>query len=294
MDTKMILGTVQLGLDYGINNCIGKPSIDEAYKILEYAYSKKISTLDTASSYGDSEDIIGNYIVQRKHPFNLCTKLPVNIKSKKIKDYFYNSINKLNVSRLNVYYLHRFEQCKDESIIKQMKKLKDEGLIELIGVSIYEPKELKYIVDELWDIIDVVQLPYNIFDNSRWLSNNLLKEAKEKRILLYARSIYLQGLVFLNPDSDKAKQLGVVKQIQKLCELAESQNISLQELAMNFVATSSYIDKYLVGCEKLEQIKTNIETKEKIKLLSNNIISEIVKISSTISERIIDPRKWSD
>ena len=59
MFDKLILGTVQLGVDYGINNEIGKPSIADALSILEYAYKKKIRFLDTAEAYGDAQKIIG-------------------------------------------------------------------------------------------------------------------------------------------------------------------------------------------------------------------------------------------
>ena len=35
MNSKLILGTVQFGLKYGINNTIGKPSNDEVLSLLK-------------------------------------------------------------------------------------------------------------------------------------------------------------------------------------------------------------------------------------------------------------------
>ena len=59
MKEKLILGTAQFGLDYGINNSVGKPNVESTESILNYAISQKIHILDTADAYGNSSDIIG-------------------------------------------------------------------------------------------------------------------------------------------------------------------------------------------------------------------------------------------
>ena len=56
---KIAIGAVQFGLDYGVSNTYGKTSRYEALKILDYANSKGIKFIDTASSYGNSEETIG-------------------------------------------------------------------------------------------------------------------------------------------------------------------------------------------------------------------------------------------
>ena len=55
MKNKIILGTAQFGLDYGINNQNGKVSDKDVDQILNYAFESGIKELDTASSYGNSE-----------------------------------------------------------------------------------------------------------------------------------------------------------------------------------------------------------------------------------------------
>ena len=64
--SKFILGTVQMGLDYGINNSIGKISVEESFKILLKAYLSGITTLDTAEVYGEAHQLIGDF--HRSHP----------------------------------------------------------------------------------------------------------------------------------------------------------------------------------------------------------------------------------
>ena len=59
--SKLILGTVQMGLDYGVNNSSGKISNKESFEILSLAFSNGINILDTAEVYGNSHQIIGDF-----------------------------------------------------------------------------------------------------------------------------------------------------------------------------------------------------------------------------------------
>ena len=74
MKSKLILGTVQFGMDYGINNNDGKPSFEKVKDILDFAYLKGIRLLDTAESYGDSQSRIGEYHKITSHKFKIITK----------------------------------------------------------------------------------------------------------------------------------------------------------------------------------------------------------------------------
>ena len=60
--SRLSLGTVQLGLNYGINNSGGKPDRELAHKILNSAINNDINILDTAGAYGDSEIVIGEWL----------------------------------------------------------------------------------------------------------------------------------------------------------------------------------------------------------------------------------------
>jgi len=72
---RIILGTAQFGLNYGINNKGGKIPEAEIFRILEFAENHGIQELDTAESYGDAEEIIGRYHETRQHEFKIITKI---------------------------------------------------------------------------------------------------------------------------------------------------------------------------------------------------------------------------
>ena len=108
--SKLILGTVQFGINYGINNKIGKPSSNEIKEILDFAFERNINILDTAEAYGSSQERIGGYIKQSNNKFEIITKysryrndLPSNIVDRVKKN-----LEILNVEKLYCYMFHNF------------------------------------------------------------------------------------------------------------------------------------------------------------------------------------------
>ncbi len=85
---KLILGTVQLGLNYGIANDSGKPSIDNSIEIIKKCLKNDINTFDTARAYGDAEDILGLFCEEQNNEINIITNLELskNLSEKKIDE----------------------------------------------------------------------------------------------------------------------------------------------------------------------------------------------------------------
>ena len=76
---KLILGTVQFGLPYGINNQTGQLSKESVFKILNLAYENGITLLDTAGAYGQAEKILGEYFsLYKAKSFKVITKLDLS------------------------------------------------------------------------------------------------------------------------------------------------------------------------------------------------------------------------
>jgi aryl-alcohol dehydrogenase-like predicted oxidoreductase len=57
--SRIILGTAQLGMDYGIANRVGQPDQRTATAIIESAWRHGIRHFDTAQAYGASERVLG-------------------------------------------------------------------------------------------------------------------------------------------------------------------------------------------------------------------------------------------
>ena len=288
----MILGTVELGLAYGINNKQGKPNIDQAIEVLNAAWKGGIRELDTAAAYGDSEVIIGKYQETYGNKFKIDTKLPVSLDGSTLQDEFEKSCRRLKTDIINVLYLHSFEQCKDDDNIALLESLRDEGRIRHIGISVYEPNEMRYIEEHL-PMVDVIQFPFNVFDNRRWMDNDLLADVRKKGILLYARSIYLQGLVFRDADDPFVSKLNIKPYVEHLHNLCQKERKPPHQFAYNYVCGIPEISDCLLGCDSDSQVKENIKIMSEYEKLPDTVVSSLENYMCGIPQIAIDPRRWN-
>jgi len=297
-ESKLVLGTAQLGLDYGIANKEGRPSEKEAFKIMKSAVESGILYFDTAHSYGNSEIIIGkflNFHKNYKDKINIITKMPSlknkKIDEKKINNIFYNSLHRLRENSIYCYMVHDFNDIVNNCnvINKIFLKFKYEGLIKKIGVSVYDKSQIKFLLRNF--NFDLIQIPINIFDQ-RLLKEDTLIDLNKRSIDIYARSVFLKGLIFLEKNNLPSKVKNAKKQLEKLNDISLKFNLSKEEIALIFVNSICEIDKIVIGVEKIEQLKRNIKILNNLK--NFNKIKTIINFKDFIieDENIIDPRKW--
>lgn len=278
---KLGLGTVQFGVDYGISNSKGKVSIENVSEILNFAKENNITTLDTASLYGTSEEVLGQFNLE---DFDVVTKtIKIDHDLDRIQNFdnfkeaFFASQKKLGYIQLHGLMFHEANDLLSSqglALWDLLDDFKQKEYVRKIGVSVYSPQQLEEIL-KLVDI-DIVQLPLNIFDQ-RFLT--LLPELKKKNIEIHTRSTFLQGLLFmdsrgLNPFFEPIKPI-----LEKLPE-------NRLELALNFVKNIDEVDKIIVGV-------TNKKELQEICSQYNKNIEKIDFSQFKISEeKFINPAKW--
>lgn len=295
---KLVLGTAQLGLNYGIANKTGKPVESEALEIMKYAVENGISYFDTAYSYGNSEIIIGKFLdlhKNYKNRINIITKMPSlkkeKLNEKNINNRFFESLNRLGQKSIYCYMVHDFNDIRNncDEIGKVFLKLKENNYIKKIGVSIYDKSQIKFLLKNF--DFDLIQIPINIFDQ-RLLMDDILVDLKKRGIEIYTRSVFLQGLIFLDKNNLPLKFKSIKKQLEKLNDISLKFNLSKEEIALIFVSTINEIDKIVIGIEKIEQLKRNIKIANNFK--NFNKIKSIINFKDFAieDEDMIDPRKW--
>ncbi len=284
--SKLILGTVQFGIDYGINNNNGMPSKKEIRDILNYAFMKGIRFLDTAEAYGDSHLRIGEYHNSSENRFNIITKFFAkdDTNFSNIYEKVMNNITEMNVDKLYGYMFHSFGDYKkyyrffkkDLNILKKKKK------INKIGVSIYSNYELEQVLND--DTINLIQLPFNLLDNSNKREKILLK-AKNLNVEIHTRSVFLQGLFFKNLNSIPKNLNELKPYLVKLNSLTPRIN----ELALSYVYSKNYIDQILIGVDNVGQLKSNISSLKNYK--TNDFFNKIDKINVK-NHLLLNPSNW--
>jgi len=119
--SKFTLGTIQLGMEYGIANKSGKPDMGKSFEILETAVSRGINSFDTAEAYGDSEAVLGEFFksLNGEKPL-LTTKFKVASSGdtssadieKQIYGFVEQSLKRLKIRKIPIYMLHNAKDMK--------------------------------------------------------------------------------------------------------------------------------------------------------------------------------------
>ena len=188
--SKLSVGTVQLGMPYGISNVDGKPPQAIARNILDAAMHSGITTFDTSESYGSAEDVIGKYITTHGHTLpTVVTKFKLGINStysttlvrEEIYQSVESSLRRLNLKKIPVYLFHKDPRQEMQNLIQPLSivlgELKDKGLIDIGGISAYGPEDVDFVLNH--DIFEAVQIPLNIFDQ-RLINNEKLAQLGTK------------------------------------------------------------------------------------------------------------------
>ena len=285
--SKLALGTVQFGLDYGVANTSGQVNRTDVYEILSQAKGAGIDTLDTAIAYGSSEERLGEHGVD---DWNIVTKLPsvpndcADVTAW-VNDQITASLARLHVNHISALLLHKPAQLLEsygEQLWTAMKQLKENKTVNKIGFSIYGPDEL----EQLWDKYhpDVIQSPYNILDQ-RLKVTGWLDKLKNNGVEVHVRSVFLQGLLLLKQQS-RPKKFNRWNDLWNVWDqYLIDEKITPVTACLNFVNNVPQIDRIVVGVDIPAQLQELIgSTATKILNIPDDLLCMDVDL--------LNPSKW--
>lgn len=262
MINHLALGTAQFGLPYGIANTNGQVEHNTAGSILHFAKSKGMDTIDTAISYGDSEQCLGKIGV---NSWRIITKLPevpntcIDV-ALWVDEQVQGSLSRLKLKRLAGLLLHSPNQLlgpKGNQLWAALQNLKRDNIVEKIGYSIYEPTQL----DLLWSPFnpDLVQAPFNVLDR-RLIKSGWLQRMSESGVEVHVRSVLLQGLLLMNEKNRPNK-------FDRWCNLWTAWDAWLRvhgltalQACIAFVMADPRISRVIVGVESLNQLEEILDS----------------------------------
>jgi aryl-alcohol dehydrogenase-like predicted oxidoreductase len=291
---RLGLGTVQFGMNYGKVDPQNQTSAEEVAQILSYAYENGIRTLDTAFSYGNSESVLGSTL-QPNQEFEIVTKTPtfgsdeVTIASaEQLLTGFNESLKRLNKPHVYGLLIHHAQDLiKDKKghLFSALEKLKSQGLVKKIGISVYTGEEVSILLKRY--SIDLIQIPINILDQ-RLIQSGALKELKEKGVEVHARSVFLQGLLLLDPERLSPFFKPVSGVLKNLRNFLTENKLSAQDGALLFVKKIKEIDCVLTGVNNLDQLNSNLESYQRTANLSLNDFEQFAVSDATF----LNPALW--
>lgn len=274
-------------MDYGISNNQGKTHPDEVKKILNLASANSIGSIDTAMSYGNSEEVIGTV---DNNNFKIITKLPevpeqITDIPNWIESNLLKSLKKLRCSSIDSLLLHYPDQLlekKSDIIYKSLDSLKEKKLVKKIGISIYEPSQLDFIIPRF--DFDIVQSPLNIADrriiNSGWSS-----KLRKRKIELHVRSIFLQGLMLVKKEEIEKKFKLWDVFWNNWYEWLNETNITPLNACLNFSLQHEDVSKVIIGTQNANQLQE----------ILNNIDNKFIRVpdwSKDVTDNLVNPSAW--
>jgi aryl-alcohol dehydrogenase-like predicted oxidoreductase len=295
--SRLGLGSAQFGMYYGKFNQDGVPSIPAVQKILEKAQSYGMNLIDTAPAYGKAEEVIGS-CSPVSNLFSLVTKTPQidsnNIKSSDalyLNDVFQQSLVKSGRSSIYGLLIHdpkNLLQKNSGYIYDALISLKDRGLVTKIGVSIYSGETAEAILQKY--PIDLVQLPINVLDR-RLNESGVLSRLTDSGVEIHARSIFLQGLLLVDPCTLGSEFLAVKNVLEKFQLVSKNLGIHPAHLAIMYLLNIPDLSKILIGVESLDQFSQIIDG------MSFDGLGEIYKALDDVcieEPKILNPYLWAN
>lgn len=294
---KLCLGTVQFGLDYGIqgNGRIKKEAI---FEMISFAVNNGIEIFDTASVYGDAEKVLGEYI--RTYPdmaerIGIVSKLKPdalvgndsNIWAEIALTNAKESLERLGIKKLFAYLFHNASFIFNEDAVNALDEVKKSGIAERIGVSIYTSSEAMKALE--YSCIGVIQIPYNLFDH-RLDKCGFFQKAKDQGVLVFARSSLLQGLLMMDPYNLPDRVLFSKVYLDKFHDLCDKYECPPLRTAIGYVGCKPGIDYVVFGVDNIDQLKEYVDMKNN--KLSEDMLKDINRTFDTVEEKLVNPVLW--
>ena len=285
---KLALGTVQFGLPYGIANTGGQVAEENAKEILKCAEEAGVNTLDTAISYGDSEQCLGNIGVKGWRIITKLTAMPIECSSVEewVNKQIASSFCRLGVKCVTGLMLHRPDQLlgpNGQELWQVMQCLKDEGAVGKVGYSIYSPNEL----DLLWNRYhpDIIQAPYNVFDQ-RLKKTGWLKKLHDHGVEIHLRSIFLQGLLLMSAQKRPAKFNYWHEIWEQWDHWLQKNQLNALEGCLMPIMSEVMADCFVVGVDSVKHLN------QILNIVKRNRDLAMPQINCPYDSDLINPSKW--
>ena len=303
---RLVLGTAQLGLDYGIANDRGMPTREESQAIVKNAIGNGVAWIDTANAYGQSEARLGDALANGWHsrvrvvtklsPLRECTAHAGAAEvAARVDASVYESCTRLRVQRLDALLLHRAAHLDawHGAAWDRLRELRGNGVIGTLGVSVQDPEELLRAVE--FDDVGLVQVPFNILD-SRWRSvrERVLGRKAARPLLVHARSALLQGLLGSTDPARWARaHVSDASPILRWLAVQSMENAcaNVVDLCLRYARSQPWIDGVVVGVETEQQLRANVAYFN-APALEPAAVAALERRQPAVPEATLDPARW--
>jgi hypothetical protein len=292
--SELSLGTVELGLDYGIpSERTRQPSIEEAERLLHGALDLGINHIDTARIYGESEEIIGATLASRRNEFFLTTKVAVPDNPEATAGEFFDafagsvdtSLRLLRTAVVDVLMLHSASLetiCRGRAA-EALVRLRERGFCRFTGASVYGNAAALAAIQS--GAFQCLQVAHSILD--RRPESEVFPEAARAGVGIIARSVLLKGALTWRyrdlPDRLDALRRAVAS--------LEAGIDLLPQLAYRYVLSQTPPHSVLVGPSNLAELEEVVGFPDCPRMSDSEL--SFYRSQPTLSESMLNPACWA-
>ena len=294
------LGTVQLGMSYGLGVDKEKPSEETAFSILDTAMENGIDNLDTANNYGDSEAVIGRWLKKRREEKKALPWIVTKVGPFKTGSYdelrddiLYQTegcLKNLGMNTLDCLMIHNFEDYENrpDEVRKIFEEMKEQKICKYTALSAYSRHDYGLIAESGFD---ATQIPLNVFDWGQ-IENGGIEKIAKSGMMIFVRSVFLQGLVFKTPETLDPRMDFCAPYLQKYLDLCREFELKPDELALSFVLSLPGVTTAVMGCDNVKQVQDNCGLFDRTVQLSEKQMGMLHDAFRGIDPRVINPGVW--
>jgi len=290
---RLGLGAAQFGMPYGATNRLGTPTPSAVSEILKVAQQGRINLIDTAAGYGRSEEVLGR-LLPETWSVRLITKTAPSGNGEitepaaaRVRETVLRSAERLGRRPLHGLLVHQGEdilKSGGERLIRILQNLKDGGIVEKIGASVYSGREIDAIL-ECMDL-DIVQLPYNLCDR-RLDEGGQISRLKDANVEIHARSIFLQGLLLASEDRVPQYFSRLRPVLRRLGESFGRGTVDRVAACLSVAASHPAFDAIIVGVTTPDEVSVLLQALDSA--MDITVENDIFRMDDP---DILDPRTW--
>lgn len=295
--SRLMLGTVQFGIPYGVANRTGQPSYSDVRAIMTAAIEGGVTCFDTAAAYGTSEEVLGRVlhelgvaeqvvVVTKVRPLTPEELADAALAERAIRNSIEESCRRLRLDCLPVVLFHRETDAVCADVLEDLKQ---SGRLLQFGVSCDNRpgNAAKFAADPR---ITALQIPANLLDQ-RHQKSGIFATALTSGTAVFVRSVYLQGLLVMAEADIPAALREVIPTLRRLTALASDAGMGMAEAALRYMLSRDGVTSVLTGVETVDQVRRNVEILARGPLPSD-LLAAIDREVPELPESILTPGQW--
>ena len=298
--SAVALGTVSLGVDYGIeaHRGFGRPSPGESISLIREASDAGINLFDTAPAYGVAEELLGTALEGKDDRF-IATKIAVPKNPdgtpmqgrelrRAIDESLEHSLRALRRDVLDIVQIHNatVDLVARGEIAEALSDAQREGKVRFLGASVYTEAEAIAVIRA--GCFDVLQVAYNLLDQR--MAQRVFPAAERAGMGILARSAFLKGAL-----TSKAQSLPAeLAELRRAAERARDTLVGtwekLPQMALRFCLSANQVTTALVGARTFQELEHALAAMES-GLLPEEVLEPARELALE-EERLLNPCHW--